>query len=226
VKSKPLTRREAKQRTRKRLLDAARKLILAGGETQITASTVARRARVAGATFYEHFANGDALLRALSEQLFDELRGQLAMQRREALESPNDEEMLRQEFRTPLEMIAANPDLFRLALRVRHYSGSPLGDSSRRLTGNTRADIVAELVARGYPAATVGEQRRLEMIADIHIAATEVLALGHIGGRYPDLDEIADMLLLVTRGTRMARAWRDRPGGGTAEHHLSAEQAG
>jgi hypothetical protein len=46
------------------------------------------------------------------------------------------------------------------------------------------------------------------MIADLHIAATEVLALGYVSGRYPDLDEIVDMLVLVTRGTRLARAWR------------------
>ncbi len=206
---RPGTRREAKQRTRQRLLDAARRLILAGGETRITASTVAKRAGVGGATFYEHFDNRDDLLQALADQLFDELRGELATQRREALEAPNDEARLRQEFRTPLEIIAANPDVFRLAMRVRHHPGSPLGDSSRRLTGNTRRDIVAELVARGYPADTPAEQRRLEMIADIHISATEVLALGHISGRYPDLDELADMLVLVTRGTRMARGWRD-----------------
>lgn len=70
---------------------------------------------------------------------------------------------------------------------------------------------MAELVARGYPATTPGEQRRLEMIADIHIAATEVMTMGHITGRYPDVDEIADMLVLVTQGTRLARAWRDDP---------------
>lgn len=151
------------------------------------------------------------MLQALAEQLFDDLRTELAVQRREALESPNDEERLRQEFRTPLEILSANPDLFRLALRVRHHPGSPLGDSSRRLTGNTRRDIVAELVARGYPATTLGEKRRLEMIADIHIAATEVMAMGHITGRYPEVDEIADMLVLVTQGTRLARAWRDEP---------------
>ena len=39
------------------------------------------------------------------------------------------------------------------------------------------------------------------MIADVHIAATEVLALGYLSGRYPDLDEVVDMLVLVTRGT-------------------------
>ncbi len=204
----PVTRREAKQRTRKRLLGAARRLILAGAESRLAASIVAQRAGVGGATFYEHFQNRDDLLQALSDELFDELRDKLAKARREALAAPNDEEKLRQEFRTPLEVLAANPDLFRLALRVRHHSGSPLGDSSRRLTGNTRSDLVAELVARGYPANTPGEQRRLEMVADIHIAATEVLALGYISGRYPDLDEVVNMLVLVTRGTRLTRAWR------------------
>ncbi|HSS95214.1 MAG TPA: TetR/AcrR family transcriptional regulator [Candidatus Dormibacteraeota bacterium] len=210
----PVTRREAKQRTRKRLLGAARRLILAGSESRLAASIVAQQAGVGGATFYEHFENGDDLLRALSGELFEELRDKLAKARREALAAPNDEEKLRQEFRTPLEVLAANPDLFRLALRVRHHPGSPLGDSSRRLTGNTRSDLVAELVARGYPSDTPDETRRLEMIADIHIAATEVLALGYLSGRYPDLDEVVSMLVLVTRGTRLTRTWRaSAPGG-------------
>lgn len=213
------TRQEAKQQTRKRLLDAARRLILAGGETGLTASTVARLAGVAGATFYEHFQNRDDLLRALADDLFDELRGKLGKRRREALAAPDDEDKLREEFRTPLEILAANPDLFRLALRVRHHPGSPLGDSSRRLTGNTRRDLVAELVARGYPWDGPGEKRRLEMIADVHIAATEVLAQGYLAGRYTDIEEMVDMLMLVTRGTRLARTWRDRV---AAESHEAA----
>src|SRR5260370_6345719 len=132
------TRQEAKLRTRKRLLDAARLLILAGGETRLTASNVARRAGVAGATFYEHFRNRDDMLRALSNDLFDQLRGKLRKRRREALAAPYDEDKLREEFRTPLEILAANPDLFRLALRVPHHPGSPLGDSSRPPTATTR----------------------------------------------------------------------------------------
>ena len=206
--TRTVSRREAKQQTRKRLLGAARRLILAGGESRVAASVVAQQAGVGGATFYEHFRNRDDLIRALSDNLFDELRDKLAKARRDALGAPDDEEKLRQEFRTPLEVLAANPDLFRLALRVRHHSGSPLGESSRRLTGNTRKDLVRELVDRGYPAATPAERRRLEMVADIHIAATEVLALGYISERYPDIDEVVDMLVLVTRGTRLTRAWR------------------
>lgn len=205
---RPVTRREAKARTRKRLLAAARRLILAGGESRVAASVVAQKAGVGGATFYEHFRNRDDLLRALSEELFRELRDKLAVARREGLAAPNDEEKLRQEFRIPIEVLAANADLFRLALRVRHAATSPLGESFRRLSGNTRDDLVAELIARGYPKASAAERRRLEMIADIHIAATEALALGFISGRYPDLNELADMLVLVTRGTRLVRQWQ------------------
>lgn len=204
----PLTRRESKERTRKRLIEAARELILSGDETRVAASAVAKRAGVAGATFYEHFGSRDELLQALAGELFDELREKLAKSRREALAAPGSEEKLRQEFRTPLDVIASHPDLFRLSLRVRHYPASPLGDSSRRLAGNTRRDLVEELVARGYPHEGPEEQRRLEMIADVHIAATEVLALGYLSGRYPDLNEVVDMLILVTQGTRLARGWR------------------
>ena len=204
-----LTRREAKDRTRRRLLQAARRQILAGGETRLSASSVARRAGVAGATFYEHFANRDELLRALSLELFGELRRKLATRRAQALAAPHSEEMVREEFLTPLEVLTANPDLFRLALRVRHNTGSALSDSSQRLSGNTRKDLVEEFIARGYPAATESERRRLEMIADVHIAATETLALGYVSGRYPDLQEIVDILVLVTRGTRLVREIQD-----------------
>jgi AcrR family transcriptional regulator len=207
--SSGLTRREAKALTRERLLAAARRLILAEGETRLAASRVAREAGVAGATFYEHFKSQDELMQALADDLFDRLRRGLGKRREEALASPDDESRLRQEFRTPIEILAANPDLFRLSLRVRHHSGSVLGDSSRQLSGNTRGDVAGELAARGYPAVTPKQRRRLEMIADIHIAATEVMALGYLSGRYPDMEEVLDMLVLVTRGTRLARGWQD-----------------
>jgi AcrR family transcriptional regulator len=203
--SDALTRMEAKRRTRARLLDAARHLILTGSEADLSASAVARLAGVGGATFYEHFRNKEDILRALGDELFTGLREELRHPRREALEAPASDEKLRQQFRRPLEILGGNPALFRLALRTRHQSGSPLGRSSRQLNGSLRTDLVEELIARGYPSATEQERRRLEMVADIHIAATETLALGHVSGRYPDIEEIVDMLVLLTRGTRLLR---------------------
>ena len=183
-------------------------MILAGDESRLSAKSVATKAGVGGATFYEHFRNLNDLLRPLADELFDDLREALRVRRQQALAAPGNEERLRQQFLTPLEILAANPRVFRLALRVRHSSVSPLGESSRKLAGNTRVDLVNELTDRGYPSRTADERRRLEMIADIHIAATEALALGHLSGRYPNLDELTDMLVLVTRGTRLAREWR------------------
>jgi len=147
----------------------------------------------------------ELLLRALADQLFAGLREGLTRPRREAPRSPTDEANLRQQFRRPLEILVANPSLFRLALAVRHHHGSPLGDSSRKLRRNTRSDLVEELVARGYPRTDPAARRRLEMVADIHIAAVEALALGHLNGRYPDLEEMVGVLVLMTHGTRLVR---------------------
>jgi len=199
------SRKEAKRRTRERLLAAASRMLLSDGEESISAIAVARAAGVANATFYEHFDNRDDLLRTLAERLFAQLRAELEGPRREALQAPSSEERLRRQFRVPLKVLVANPRLYRLALRARHQPASAIGESSQRLTGSTRRDIVQELVDRGYPASTPLERRRLEMIADINIASVEALALGHLSGRYPDLEEVIDMLVLVTHGTRLVR---------------------
>jgi len=159
------SRKEAKRRTRERLLTAASRTLLSHGEESISAIAVARAAGVANATFYEHFDNRDDLLRTLAEGLFAQLRAELEGPRREALQAPSSEERLRRQFRVPLQ----------------------------------------DLVDRGYPAATPLERRRLEMIADINIASVEALTLGHLSGRYPDLEEVVDMLVLVSHGTRLVR---------------------
>ena len=200
-----MTRKEAKRLTRERLLEAARGILLSDGEEALSASAVARAAGVANATFYEHFASKQELLSTLAEELFTRLRHELRGPRWEAIQAPSNQEKLRRQFRVPLEVLAADPKLFRLSLRVRHQSRSALREVSLRLASGTKRDLVQELIDRGYPASTSVQRRRLEMIADIHIAAVEALALGHVSGRYPDLEEIVDMLVLVTRGTRQVR---------------------
>ena len=205
-----LTRKEAKEVTRRRLLRAALEILNDKGETDVSASTVSRAAGIAQPSFYEHFRNKDDLLRALGDELFAVMRQALSEARRRALEAPNDEERLREQFRRPLEIMAANPAWFRLSLRARHLKSSPLGHSSRELTGNTRYDIVEELVERGYPQESPVESRRVQMIADGYVALTEALALGHLNGRYPDIDEIVDTLVMFTRGPREYRRSRQR----------------
>ncbi len=206
-----LTRKEAKEVTRRRLLSAALQILNDKGETDVSASTISRAAGIAQPSFYEHFRNKDELLRALGDELFTVMRKALGEARRSALEAPNDEERMREQFRRPLQLIAANPAWFRLALRARHLTSSPLGHSSREMIGNTRYDIVEELIERGYPHDAPVDTRRLQMVADGYIALTETLALGHLNGRYPDIEEIVDMLVLFTHGPRDYRRARQRP---------------
>jgi AcrR family transcriptional regulator len=206
-----LTRKEAKEVTRRRLLRAALEILNEKGETDVSASTVSRAAGIAQPSFYEHFRNKNELLRALGDELFAVMRQALGDVRRSALEAPNDTERMREQFRRPLEVIAANPSWFRLALRARHLTSSPLGHSSREMIGNTRYDIVEELIQRGYPHDTPADVRRLQMVADGYIALTETLALGHLAGRYPDIDEIVDILVLFTHGPRDYRLTSGQP---------------
>jgi hypothetical protein len=85
------------------------------------------------------------------------------------------------------------------------------------MIGNTRYDIVEELIQRGYPHDSPADVRRLQMIADGYIALTETLALGHLSGRYPDMEEIVDMLVLFTHGPRDYRTtWQTDQGSGRA----------
>jgi AcrR family transcriptional regulator len=225
-----LTRKEAKEVTRRRLLRAALEILNEKGETDVSASTVSRAAGIAQPSFYEHFRNKNELLRALGDELFTVMRQALGDARRSALEAPSDQERMREQFRRPLELIAANPAWFRLALRSRHLTSSPLGHSSREAIGNTRYDIVEELIQRGYPHDSPADARRLQMVADGYIALTETLALGHLSGRYPDIEEIVDMLLLFTHGPRDYRwsrqAGRSGSPAGPAEEPRGTEGEG
>jgi AcrR family transcriptional regulator len=205
-----LTRKEAKEFTRQRLLSAALDVLNERGEADVSASAVARAAGIAQPSFYEHFRNKEDLLQALGKELATVLRQAMSDVRGPAVEAPSDEARQREQFRRPLETIAANPAWFRLALRARHLARSPLGHSSREWSGSARQDLVDELVERGYPNGTAAEGRLLQMIADGYIALTETLALGHLNGRYPDLEEVVDALVMFTHGPRELRITRAR----------------
>lgn len=198
--SRPLRRQEAKAITRRRLLDAALQTLDAEGPAAITTTRVTRLAGISQSSFYVHFADVDDLLRSTVAELALERRRLTRDARRTARAAPCDDERLRQTFRVPLQTMLAHPVLFRLSLRTRHDPGSPLGAWSRSDVEASRVALVDDLSAGGLPTTTATEQRRAEMVADCLIALTESLALGHLEGRYPDVEEIVDMLVGVCQG--------------------------
>src|SRR5262245_39827740 len=72
----PAPRRERRQdyaRTRRRLLDAARRLMADRGPDGLTVSAVAHAAELNRTTAYQHFRTRDELVEAVSEELIEEL---------------------------------------------------------------------------------------------------------------------------------------------------------
>jgi AcrR family transcriptional regulator len=196
-----LSRGEAKELTRQRLLQAALRILDDKGEAGLTASAVARAAGIAQSSFYVHFRDKDDLLAALGDEAVLRMRRMLREARRRSREEPDDVERLRATFRLPLERTIAHPALFRLGLRTRH-DRSPLGEATREVLSGYRRDLFEDLAVLGLPTATAAERRRVEMIADGYIALTEALIIGHLEGRYPNVEEIVDMLVIFTYGPR------------------------
>ena len=61
------------ERTRRRILDAARRLMADRGLESLTVSAVARAAEINRTTAYQHFRTRDDLVRAVSDEIFAEV---------------------------------------------------------------------------------------------------------------------------------------------------------
>jgi AcrR family transcriptional regulator len=194
------SREQAKRDTRDRLLAAGLRLLDESGETALTTTAVTRLAGIAQSSFYVHFDDTADLVRALVEQLSEERLRVTRAAREASRAAPRDLEHFRRTFRVPMEHSVAHPRLFRLLVRSRTDRTTPLGAWSRRVLEESRSALVADLVASGMPSRTAVEQRRVEMVADGLIALTETLTLGHLEGRYPDLEEAVDVLVAFSRG--------------------------
>ncbi|WP_051751931.1 TetR family transcriptional regulator [Streptosporangium amethystogenes] len=214
--STPLSRSEAKDLTRRRLIRAAFAILDEEGEAGLTTVKVSKAAGIAQSSFYVHFKDRQELLRALGEQAGERLRGAMREARHRAREVPGDKERHREAFRIPLEAICRHPALFRLGLRARHDPSSPLQEFAVETAAAYRAHLVADLASFGFPTERESDRRRLEMIADGIGALTNAMAIGHIDGRYPDLEEAVDVLVAFSYGyLRLLRkdssAWSGNP---------------
>ncbi|TDC55602.1 TetR/AcrR family transcriptional regulator [Actinomadura sp. KC345] len=197
-----LSRREAKDLTRRRLLGSALRILDTEGEVGLSTGNVCRSAGIAQSTFYVHFRNMQDLLEALGEEAARQAGPVIREARQRSSDAPRSAERLRDAFRVPLEKMCAHPEFFRLNVRARFDRATPLGEAARRRAAATRAGLVEDLVAAGIPADTPERALRLEMVADGVTALTEAMAIGHLDGRYPDIEECVDVLVAFFAGVR------------------------
>jgi len=198
VSGEALSRRESTRRTRARLLDAALAILDEQGEKGLTTTAVTRRAGLAQSGFYVHFADMGELLHELVAEVWTERRHASAAARRAARADPDHSvaDVVRESFRSTVTQSAAHPALLRLVLRSRLDPDSELGAMARAKADVSRRRIAARLAAPGADSdADAPHVRQADMVADGLAAVTEALVLGHLDGRYPDIDEILDVLV-------------------------------
>lgn len=195
-----LSRKEAKAVTRARLLEGALEILDEEGEAALTTTKVTRHAGIAQPSFYAHFHDMDDLLRSLVVELAGTRLRHTRAARRAAWTAPDDVERQRDTFRVPISHNVEHPRLFRLMLKSRHDRATPLGDWSRDLFEQNRRALVSDLLVVASLEPTPTQLRQIEMMADGLIALTETLTLGHVEGRYPDVEEVVDVLMAFARG--------------------------
>jgi TetR/AcrR family transcriptional regulator, fatty acid biosynthesis regulator len=191
--TRALTREEAKLITRRRLLEAAARILRDSGHGGLSVSAVAREAGVAQPTFYVHFADKDDLVSTLAKEKVEAIRRPLK-EARSQIVLGQGVDAVRETFRLPLVAFLDQPELFRLFVQEAHQPGSPFGQQARKLVRELEADLVEDLIALGAPGAPGPERVRLEMMAEGMIVLTQSLGLGYLEGRYKDLDAVVDVL--------------------------------
>lgn len=188
------TRLEAKQRTRRRLLDAALHILDERGEAGLSTTTVALGAGIAQSSFYVHFSGMDELLCELIDELWQDQRAAgMAIVR--AAPAGVTADTLRELLRARITGLVAHPAVLRLVLRSRLDPSTLIGEHTQAELETSRRQFAEHLAARGAPAATARDWRALEMQADGFIALVDTLALGFVDSRYRDIDEVLDVLL-------------------------------
>src|SRR5262245_28312102 len=125
-----LSRREAAAVTRNRLINSAIELLRTEGPAGATTGRIASAAGLAQASFYAHFADRDACLRAAAQEIGDGVLDRL----RSAL-VPIDARDLRRSIRRVyaalLDVFVSQRALTMLFLAHRSDMSSPLGDGMR-----------------------------------------------------------------------------------------------
>ncbi len=191
--ARSLSREEGKLITRRRLLEAAARLLAEKGLAGVSVSAVARAAGVAQPTFYVHFKDKSELLSTLATERLGGLRSSLRAAR-ERLREGEGVAAIRETFRLPLETLVEQGELFRLYLQQIHQPASPMGEQARRLFDELRGDLTEDLARLGLPSRTSAEREQLEMMAESMIAQTQALGLAYLDGRYSNLEDVVEVL--------------------------------
>jgi AcrR family transcriptional regulator len=180
------TRKEAKERTRQRLIEAIVKLLHAEGPTSLTTQRIAAHAGIAQPTFYVHFRDLDAALDVAADTLGEALLGRMRAAE-PAKDDRDPREAMRASARAFIDPLMADRRLAEIFLRHRRDGTSPFGKRFKKVLAASRERIELQLDARGIPDAPL----HAALIVGMAVAAVE----GLLDKRFADRDACVDALV-------------------------------
>lgn len=205
-----MARAESKARSRRRLLDSALEILDEGDVNDLTTVAITKRAGMAQSSFYVHFDSIEHLLKELVDEVWEERR-EISRQIREAASRDPIDEWYRVRFTAHVKGLIEHPSVFRLVLRSRLDPTSIVGEDARSQRRKSLQNLTEWLAGLGAADTTDADRRRLEMISAGLLAANETIALGHLDGDFPDLDEVLEVLQLLHETIGRAAAGQAAP---------------
>ena len=173
-------RKEAKERTRQRLLAAIVEILDEEGEAALTTVRITQRAGVAQPTFYVHFTDVQAGVAVAAEDMASRILRMLSVQ------SASAPGTLRGTLKVVLDALLEDLRLTRIFLRHRRDMGSPFGQRFAKILGGAR-EIVVEQCRR------VGAARPevvALLVVALYIGTLEGVCDGRIASPEAALDDL------------------------------------
>lgn len=193
--SEKLTRKQAKQRTRRRLIEAVLDHVRHCGVKGLTTGKVADRAGIAQSSFYVHFSDMDEALRAAADLVGAELRT-IIRAARSAMDFSNPETAFMTAYGGAIDALLRERAFTELLLSHRRDPSSPLAAALRRVLDDARADLAEDLRASTYDPSFVADAA---LYADLMVGMTLTTVEGLIDGRITDRDAAVRSMARMTR---------------------------
>jgi TetR/AcrR family transcriptional regulator, fatty acid biosynthesis regulator len=189
-----LGRKEAKEVTRRRLIDGAIDILRREGVAAATTGRIAEAAGIAQSSFYGHFTDRDQCLEAAAELIGGYVLHQVRKQRSQL--DPRDlRASLRALYASVVQAFLSAPELTRIFLRHRTDDQSALGRAFREQVDRARVDLDASLRAFGV---TDAEPALTPVYVELLITGTLGVVEGLLDERIPDREAAIDGITNVT----------------------------
>ncbi len=185
-----LTRKQAKERTRQRLLDGLLDVARAEGIQGLTTTKIAEAAGVAQSSFYFHFEGMDQAMREAADKIGNQVSEAIRTERRK-IDLRDPQNTIRGAQAATINAFLAEPMFAQLFLRHRRDPTSPLGEKFAELLNESRRELAEDM--KKY----LGNLPTPEIYADLFIGMSMAVVEGLLDERLEDREACLDALVHV-----------------------------